>query len=254
MESTAQRRNGEEDFLVRSLSVGLRPGHAFESHTHGWEQVVFASSGLLEVRTEDACWVVPPQRAIWVPAHLPHRVRSIGRTRMRTIYLHPSLGLDRGPTCVLLEVQPLARELILHVAQRGMLSRSDPVEYSLAVVLRDRLDAQARAPFGLPWPADARARKVADRVVANAGADLAIAELVEGSGASRRTIERLFVDETGLAFGRWRQQARLQEAFRRLAGGESVTQVALAVGYDSASSFIAMFKRQVGCTPGRLFD
>ena len=80
-----------------------------------------------------------------------------------------------------------------------------------------------------------------------------LAELSARAGASKRTVERLFYDETRLTVGRWRQQAQLLHALRLLAAGESVTRVAMGVGYDSTSAFISMFKLALGTTPGRFY-
>ena len=72
-------------------------------------------------------------------------------------------------------------------------------------------------------------------------------------GAGQRTLERLFWAQTGLSFGRWRQQLRLAHALKLLAVGQPVTAVALDVGYDSPSAFVSTFRRTFGKTPGRYF-
>ena len=89
--------------------------------------------------------------------------------------------------------------------------------------------------------------------VADLSATGSISQLVRGTGASVRTIERLFVQETGLTFGRWLQRIKTLHALERLAAGDSVTAAGLSVGYSSTSSFIAMFKRVLGTTPGSYF-
>ena len=108
-------------------------------------------------------------------------------------------------------------------------------------------------PLHLPWPQDRRARSVADTLREDPGDTRSLASLCHGVGASKRTIERLFHDETGMTFGQWRKQARLLRALPLLASGESVTRVALDVGYDSTSAFISMFKSALGTTPGRYY-
>ena len=66
-------------------------------------------------------------------------------------------------------------------------------------------------------------------------------------------MQRLFLAETNMTFGKWRQQVRLLHAMRLLAGGEKVMSAALDSGYSSTSAFIAMFKKQLGTTPHRYF-
>ena len=112
-------------------------------------------------------------------------------------------------------------------------------------------------PLGLAirMPVGPRARGIADRLcraLRPGGMDTAtLAELTRGLGVSARTAERLFAKETGMPFGRWRQQARLQFAVRRLAEAVPVGAVSLECGYDSVSAFVTMFKRSLGTTPSR---
>src|SRR5712672_1764853 len=73
------------------------------------------------------------------------------------------------------------------------------------------------------------------------------------AGMARRTFMRAFSAEAGMSFGRWRQQARLFAALEMLAQRKSVTEVAIAVGYDSVSAFIEMFRTMLGTTPQRYF-
>ena len=103
-------------------------------------------------------------------------------------------------------------------------------------------------PFSLPLPTDPRAVRVAGGVIRNVASRATLAELAQGSGASSRTIERLFLDETGLTFGRWVQRAKALHALELLGSGVSVTSAGLSVGYDSTSAFIAIFKKVTGST------
>ena len=153
----------------------------------------------------------------------------------------------------MVHVSALLRELVLHTVRLGHLDRTVEAEARLGGVLVDQLLEVPALPLSLPQPRDPRARRVADELVASPAGQATLAELARGSGASPRTLERLFLRETGLSFGRWRQRARVLHALRRLAAGQPVTTVALDVGYDSTSAFIAMFRRELGTTPGRYY-
>ncbi|MFJ7111440.1 helix-turn-helix domain-containing protein [Pseudomonas sp. NPDC098740] len=61
------------------------------------------------------------------------------------------------------------------------------------------------------------------------------------------------VSETGFTFSQWRRRARLLRALERLAAAVPVTTIALELGYENVSAFIAMFRRTFGVTPGRYF-
>ena len=100
-------------------------------------------------------------------------------------------------------------------------------------------------------PADARARRAAERMRAEPGEALDLGAVARHAGASVRTLERLFRAETGLSLGAWRQRARLVHAIVLLADGASVTQAGFAVGYAGTSAFVAAFRRAAGVTPGK---
>jgi AraC-like DNA-binding protein len=78
-------------------------------------------------------------------------------------------------------------------------------------------------------------------------------DLAAHAGASRRTLERLFVAETGMPIARWRRQLRLLQALQLLGAGQSVTHVAHMVGYATPSAFTAMFRAELGGTPAQYF-
>jgi len=239
----------EPDPIVRSVGFGLSDRQVLEPHAHPWPQLVFASTGVLTVDAGARSWVVPTARALWVPAGLEHGLRATGSVRMRTLYLHPDRARELPLECAVVGVPPFLRELIHWIVDRGLLDAARPSHRHLADVLVDVLTELPPVPLALWTPRDERARRVADRVLAQPGRTQTLTELAAGSGASRRTLERTFQAETGMTFGRWRQQVRLFRALERLAEGRSVTDVALDVGYDSTSAFIAMFRRALGTTP-----
>lgn len=227
-----------------------RDGDVLGRHTHPWAQLVYAASGVMLVSTPDTAWLVPPTRAIWVPADVPHAIEMRGTVAMRTLYLAPQDD-PRLEACRAIEVAPLLRELILHVVGLGMLDAGRPEHERLEGLLLDLLAAGETAPLELPLPRDPRARALADRILAAPGAELTAQALARDAGASLRTLQRLFQAETGLALDAWRGRARMQQAVVALSGGASVTEAGLDAGYQSTSAFIAAFKRTFGVTPAR---
>ena len=247
------RQASQHEFLVRTLAVGYPPGAVLERHSHDWAQLVYASDGVMTVSTEEGTWVVPPQRAVWIPGGVRHSVAMSGWVSMRTLYLAPGLlrGLPRR--CCVVAVSPLLRELILHTIAEGMLRRAGAAHRHLVDVLLDQLRVLPAVPLELRMPRDERALRVARLLQDHPAERARLGELARRAGASCRTLERLFHLETGMSFGRWRQQARLLQAMRLLAGGEPVTTTALEVGYESTSAFIAAFSQVLGTTPGRYY-
>jgi AraC-like DNA-binding protein len=225
--------------------------HTSERHAHEWHQLTFATRGHLEVLTDDARRIVPADRAVWVPAGVPHVEVMRAPLSLRSIYVARGsvrAAPDRVRTVM---VTPLLRELILHVSRMGALDRQRPAEARLVGVLHDLLAAAADAPLDLPSPRDPRARRFADLVTRAPGDPAPIAQLARRAGASLRTLERAFLAETGVAAGEWRRRVRLFHALHLLAGGASVTEAALDCGYATASAFSQAFTRQFGEPPSR---
>lgn len=236
----------------------LVDGETIPPHSHRRAQLVYASDGVMTVTTAEGAFVVPPYRAVWMPAGVVHRIDAAGPVRMRTIYIdagHRAVsGATRLPgTVCVLHVTPLLRELILAAVDAPQTFPPDGPEARLMGVILDQIQVLPVAPLSLPIPRDARLRRVADALLADPADARSIEDWAHLAGASARSLARLFQAETGMSLGQWRQQLRLLRALERLAAGEPVTGVALDLGYDSPSAFIAMFRRALGTTPRRYF-
>jgi AraC-like DNA-binding protein len=219
-------------------------------HAHAWHQLAYASAGFLTVHVEGASWVVPVDRGVWVPAGARHSLEMRVRTRLETLYFHPStFELTTYPRVV--HANALVRELIRHIAARGALDTTNEVDARLAFVLLDQLRTLDAAPLELRDPHDARAREAAQLLRDDPA--LTLDTVAAKVGASRRTLERAMREETGMSLGQWRQRAQMLCALELLAAGTSVTAVAPTVGFATPSAFIASFRRVLGTTPARFF-
>jgi AraC-like DNA-binding protein len=103
----------------------------------------------------------------------------------------------------------------------------------------------------LPIPLDRRALRVANALNTDLSSNKSITEWAQWVGTSSKTLSRHFIDETGMTFGQWRQQARMLRALELLATNLPITVIALESGYETTSAFVAMFKRWRGVTPGQ---
>ena len=171
--------------------------------------------------------MVPSHRAVWVPAGTEHEIEMVGAVSLRTLYVKPGSRASLPTQCCVANVSPLLRELILQTIRIGMLDRYVPAQKRMAGVILDQLETLRTVPLKLPMPRDARALRVVEVMRANPGDSKSLDDLSTNIGASKRTIERLFLTETQMTFGKWRQQLRLLHALRLLAAGESVTGAAL---------------------------
>ncbi len=241
----------QEPFLVaRSLAASYSKGYVIQTHTHPWHQLLYASSGAMTVSAEQSCWMIPPGKAVLIPAGFRHSIRMWGTVEMRSLYFPPSVEV--APECRVISVTSLLKELILRVIEMAALDSRDTAHSRLMAVLLDEIHTAPVTPLMVPVPADPRAKAIAQYVLSSPSGAETLDELSRQSGAGRRTLERLYRDETGLSFGMWRQKVRMLDSVRLLAEGKSVTDAALDSGYVSVSAFIAAFKRTFGCTPGQL--
>jgi AraC-like DNA-binding protein len=238
---------------IASVSCDFPDGHLIPQHFHPEDQLIFASQGVMTVRTAQGTWVVPPLRAVWIPAKTPHSVAMSGPVSMRTLYFLPKLVPALPAKCSVMHVSSLLKELILHACKFQKLSKKAPLERRIIEILVDQLHSANSVPLQLPHPADSRALRVVQTLLGDPADQRPLKKLARDCGASKRTIERVFLAETKMTFGKWRQQLRLLHAMQRLASGEKVTGAALDAGYSSPSAFISMFKKQLGATPTRYF-
>lgn len=237
---------------VRTYPLTLLFDYKADAHGHVWDQLTYAASGVMHVHTERATWLVPPHRAVWVPAGVRHAEEHHAPVSVRTLYFAPKLARALPRETCIVNIPSLLRELILHISRIGVLDRRKPCDAHLISVLLDQMVSVSDAPLQLPMPRDLRARKLAAALQAKPDDEASIEDLAERVGASRRTIERLFLVETKMTVGEWRRRLRLLHGVRLLAAGESVTNAALDAGYASTSAFIAAFRKTFGTTPGKM--
>ena len=239
---------------VTALAYDLEHGHAIPEHVHPEDQLVYACQGVMTVRTDAGTWVVPAQRAVWIPARIPHSILMSGAVSMRTVYLRERMAQCLPRTCCVVNVTPLLQHLIVHLCAHGKLSRRSRIHAHLIDVLIDQLETVQAVPLQLPSPSDARAARVAAALQGDADDSRSLEWACQQAGASKRTIERLFRQETRLSLGKWRQQLRLLRSLQLLAAGEKISHAALEAGYSTPSAFIAMFRKALGTTPRKYFE
>lgn len=229
-------------------------GECFPTHSHERHQLMYSVRGSIRVVTEIGTWMLPPRRALWIRAGTPHSFEARFQVELNVLYIEPSIM--KAPAwqyCTVVNVNPLVRELVATSAELPWDYPSNSREDRLVRVLVEQLTQLPSAPVNLPEPTDHRARRVTSRLRANLRLKDTLKELASSAGASPRTLERIFRDETSMSFTEWRHRLRLVQALEMLSEGLAVHSVADAVGYDNASSFISAFRRHFGTTPGNFF-
>ncbi len=254
-------QSGDAGAVVRALEALPQPihgyaadypaGHVIPPHHHRRAQLIHAESGVMTVHTDAGAWLVPPGLAVWMPAGTTHQVRAVTAIRMCTLYIAADAAPWLPRDCRVVAVPPLLRELIRRAAAISHDYTPDGPDGRLMAVTLDQIRDLPAAPLHLPMPRDRRVLAVAEALLRNPGDTRELEAWARTAGASARTLARLFLAETGLSFGQWRQRRRLLAALTRLAAGEPVTSVALDLGYASPSAFTAMFRRELGTAPTR---
>lgn len=235
--------------LAERYEPGVAPAHA-----HARAQLMYAVQGSMTVIAGQGSWVLPPSRALWLPSGVTHSLKVRRYAELRTLYLDEKAGwLGETSAPRVLQVGPLMRELILAAIDAPWSYPPDSPSQRLARVVCDRIAFMPSEPVHLPDLIDPRAKRLAAIYYANPAERRRLVDLAGGTGASARTLERLFVSETGLSVGAWTKRLRLMFALENLSDGSSVGDAAFAVGFDNPSSFIAAFKLHFGVTPARYF-
>lgn len=237
---------------IRCLAATYYGGFHIRPHRHHWGQLIYAGAGMMRVKAGGTLWIVPPARAVWVPAGAEHEIHGLGDFAMRTLYLPDEMSGTLPRTCCALDVTPLLRELVLELVERCPIDEADEPAMRIAGVAIERIAEATVLSLQLPLPRDPRALRLAERLQAEPASPAGLRELAREAGASARTIQRLFLAETGLPFSRWRQRLRLLHAAAALGAGKSVTEAGLDAGYAGTSAFIAAFRKHFGFTPSHL--
>ncbi|WP_421954541.1 AraC family transcriptional regulator [Polaromonas sp.] len=229
------------------------PGWHIASHAHTKHQLIYAVQGVMVVQAEAGRWVVPPTRAIWMTAGMRHEIKCIGEVHMRSLLVAPEAAPKLLDSTQAVAIPPLLRELIraaMDVPQPYVPGSRDG---RLMRLILDELRALPVLPLHLQMPADPRLLRICTLLQKRLNDPSTLADWAQRLAVDVKTVQRLFVKQTGMTFGQWRTQARLLRALELLATGEKVIDVALTLGYDSPSAFATMFRKQFGQTPSQFF-
>lgn len=247
----SERRRSTADG-VHMLATRYGKGTHLNTHTHREAQLVYAAAGTMQVTTPKGRWLVPPDRAVWVPAHLPHAIDMLADIEMRSLYFNTE-WLARENSAELDSEFVVRVSRLLHEAILALFDgRNDPVRTDLLIRLSVFELQQASDPTTfMPLPQEPRCRRAAEIVLADPTRIFDLESLAQMVGTSTRTLSRLFTLETQLSFKSWCQRARIADAIQRLAMNPhmSVKQLAADLGYASFPAFSHAFRQVTGKSP-----
>lgn len=236
---------------VVSLDWQTDACHRTPGHSHCRAQIIYPLSGVYRVNADGGSFVVPSGQAVWIPPDVFHETYTSAAAHALMLFVDYSLARLLAGQCMVVEVDPFLAQLFIRAVRYGNDYASGCREARLVQVILDELETLSMTPLKVPLARDKRLRRLMDYLLESPADDRGLEELSAECGASGRTLARLFRTEAGMTFVEWRNRLRLQAAIERLGEGQSVTAVAHDLGYQSASAFIAMFRREMGASPGR---
>jgi AraC-like DNA-binding protein len=231
-------------------------GASHEIHAHPEGQMYIALQGVIVIEAGGRRTVLPPGRLKWIPPHVPHGATILGTVSRPTLvgytlHLAPQYCGGLAPQAQVLRMSLLAHALLQRMATWPCGVAGDQAARRLMAVFIDEMNAAEHDPLHLTMPRHPRLLTMAAAIAEDPADATELDTWADRLGLSRRSITRHFRTETGMSLVEWRQVARLQKGMQMLTAGTSVTTVALSLGYDSVSSFIALFRRILGTTPAR---
>lgn len=222
------------------------------THRHRKGQLVLALHGAVTCTAANSLWIVPPNCGVWIPGGIDHSNTATANARLSYLFVEPNVG-NLPTECCILSVTPLVKELIGRLSEYGDLYDPDGHPGRLAKVLLDELSSMPREQLKLTVSNHPKVTMLARSLAADPGDRSKLGDWARKLALSERSLARLIDHETGLSFGRWRQQLQLLIALRELAAGSSVQGVSQLLGYESVTAFITMFKKSLGQTPAKYF-
>ncbi|WP_326522959.1 AraC family transcriptional regulator [Sphingomonas sp.] len=222
-----------------------------QPHRHLKGQILLVQRGALACEIEGGLWIVPPRSAIWIPGGALHSIKVTGALEGYGAFISDQVDSRLPAACRTIAATPLLRELLVRAAGLPLLYEEAGANARLLAVLLDELVMAPVEGLHLPMPADARLRQVTGEMIAAPAERGTVASWAARAGMSERTLLRSIRRETGMSFGRWRQQLGIVLAVQWMAGGTTIQQAATDLGYESVPAFMTMFKKALGISPGR---
>jgi len=237
---------------LAAMSKSFHDGFEIAPHHHARDQLVYAVTGVMRVRTDREAWIVPTDRAVYLPARTTHSISIRGQVEMRTLYIAPNAhdALPSAPTVI--EVSPLLRELVLAMVEEPVIYDEQGRGGAMAFLIFGEIVRARRLSLMIPMPRDARLARLCNALLADPASVRTLDGWSDIAGASPRTLARLFEAELGLSFAAWRQRVRFHNALEAIIAGEPIARVAQRNGYRSSSAFAAAFRKAMGQAPSSL--
>lgn len=214
--------------------------------------LIYVTRGALHCEADDNIWIAPPNVILWLPSGIIHNAYAYGKYESYTVRVDPDVSLPNE--CCITSVTPLLSSLLIRASIFSENCTADSHEGRILDVIKGEIKLLSWENLRLPIPQNVRLQPITEALLSDPANKSSSADWATRFGLSERTMSRLFINDIGMSFGRWRQQLHVTLALQRLTSGSSVQTVAFELGYESASGFISMFKRILGKPPGQYLE
>ncbi|URE80305.1 helix-turn-helix transcriptional regulator [Providencia stuartii] len=223
----------------------------YKSHAHPFGQLLYVVCGIMEMEIEGKHYLAPPEFCVWIPANTQHASFNKQSVKFRIIDFAQRFSEKLSSRACVIKLSPIFQTIMSDLYQRGVVEPQTDEDIRLASVLIDQFSISPCQETYLPITKDKFLSPILDALQKDPADNSTLADWAKRSYTSERTLSRRYQQELGMSFSEWRQRLRYLHAVSALEQGKSVHEVALDVGYSSASAFIAMFQQISGVTPDR---
>lgn len=236
--------------IIISIKYIYKDGVVEPFHHHQVHQFLHLIKGVLRVYAQNRCWVIVPSRGLLIPAGVQHSLMAIGNVDLRALYIQPKGEFVFEDHIGIFQVSPLFSELISTATEfKDLMINKGTREDRISQLILDELCLMKTVDFNVLMPISTELKVFCEKVANHYARPWEIADVAFSLGVSEKTISRKFRNETGMGFGEWLRCFRLLKSMELMASGYSVTDAALAVGYESQSSFSMTFRKRIGLSP-----
>ena len=174
------------------VAIVTQDAHRFASirHSHPQAQLIYAISGVVSVTTVDGTWVVPPNRAVWVPAGVEHNTKSHSAVQFRALLIDPAEMKGLPVVCTAMEVTPLLRELVLRLAALVDAPNSTDFRRAVTQLLLMELSVLPVEPLSLPIPESPPLARFCDQMLGDPARPVTLTEAAHALHMSRASFMR----------------------------------------------------------------
>ncbi|MCD0468457.1 helix-turn-helix domain-containing protein [Flavobacterium sp. JAS] len=218
-------------------------------HSHPRAQLIYATSGVMNVIVKNQIWVVNPLQGLWIPEGHEHQVTFQENVNLYSVFIDPSFTNNLPSNSFSFDISAFLKQLLFKIVSFEDGKEVTIQQRKIMDVFLDEMTLIEPSSTFLPTSNHIQLKNIISLLISDISSKYTIEHYADLSCMSSRTLSRLFIKELGMNFSDWRIRLKLLEAIKRLGEKQSIKEIAFDLGYETTSSFIFMFKKNLGKTP-----